>query len=321
MRLRGVHKVGLASALLLAGWQARAQDPAQPAQDSPQSETPQPVPSQADSQGVSGTVAAQASPAPKASTGAVTGTVYCADNKRPARVAGVVLIPESMDLAGQKSAATDLDGKFVISNVPEGKYYVSAQLRGYLNPLAELSAARLAAMSEDERKEFEAHATTVTVTAKGPAEVALELERAAEIDGTVQYDDGSPAIGLHVSVRPRNAAKPKADTSAANGDDLAVSSIASLFGTLEHSTDDHGRFRILGVAPGEYLVSVLVPTGSAGSTPSAPDAPGNPAVTLIQASPSATFPVYSGGDLRASTAKPSRSNRERQPRMRISRFR
>jgi hypothetical protein len=226
--------------------------------------------------------------------GIVTGTVICSDNHRAARIAQVVLIPASGETAAhQKSGSTDLDGKFAILHVPEGKYYVSTQFPGYLNPLADFTESWLAALSPDARKDFDAHVTTVTVSQKEPADVSLELERAAEIDGTVQYDDGSPAIGLHVDL------KLKSDQPAAAAPDEApvVATVSSSPDALQRFTDDRGHFRIVGVAPGEYLVSVSVPAGTAEG------AQRSPLVGLLQSSSAGQLIVYAGGTLRPSEAK------------------
>jgi hypothetical protein len=224
--------------------------------------------------------------------GIVTGTVICSDNHHPARVAQVVLLSASGETSAHPiGAATDLDGKFAILHVPEGKYYVSAQFPGYLNPLSDFTESWLAGLSPEARKDFEAHQTSITVSAKEPADVSLELDRAAEIDGTVQYDDGSPAIGLHVDL------KPKADTSPAATNEAPVATVSSSPDALQRFTDDRGHFRILGVAPGEYLVSVSVPVGTAEG------AQRSPLVGVFQSSSAGELIVYSGGSLRASEAK------------------
>ncbi len=143
----------------------------------------------------------------KPSRGVISGTVYCADTNLPARLAQIVLMPTGAQAFGiQNLTTTDLDGRFVLPKVSEGRYYIAAILTGYLNPLDDMSESRLKAMSPEARKEFDAHVTTVAVSAKQAAEVSLRLERGAEIDGTVLYDDGSPAIGLQVELKPKTHA-------------------------------------------------------------------------------------------------------------------
>jgi hypothetical protein len=234
-------------------------------------------------------------PEEKAKTpkGVVTGTVYCADTNLPARVAQIMLVPTAQqNFSPQNIATTDLDGRFSLPKVPEGSYYIAAILPGYLNLLANMSESHLKAMSPEVRKEFEARVTVVTVSAKQAAEVSLRLERGAEIDGTVLYDDGSPAIALQVEFKPKSStAKPGLP------EDGSFFSVMSFLDRAQRSTDDHGRFRILGVAPGEYLVSVTVPTSSA--TDSGP----NVFTRMIESTSIGGLIVYAGGTVRASKAK------------------
>ncbi len=228
---------------------------------------------------------------PKPPAGSISGTVYCGDTNLPARGASIYLLQIA---AGSQSSRmgsiTDLEGRFVIPHVREGSYFVMAQLPGYLNPISDLTQSRLQDMTADERKALESRMALAIVSANQPADVSLRLERAAEIDGTVQYDDGSPAIGLSVIL------KPKAGPSDKPFDSPAFP--AALFADrLQRLTDDRGHFRILGVAPGDYLVGVSVPTRSSDSVSV------NPFVQAIQIADVGTLSVYAGNTTRASTAK------------------
>jgi hypothetical protein len=228
----------------------------------------------------------------KPPTGIVSGTVYCADTNLPARNGEIILVPTSGENRGiPRTTATDLNGRFALGKVPEGRYYIAAMLPGYVDLLAQVSAARLVAMSPDDRKEFDAHVTTVVVSAGQPAEVSLRLERGTEIDGTVTYDDGSPAISLQIALKPVTQ-KP-------NGAESPEEAMFG-FGSFDDrlcSTDDHGRFRVLGVPPGEYLVSVTVPTASADPSRT------NGWAQFLASTPMGGLLVYVGGSLRASKAK------------------
>ena len=230
----------------------------------------------------------------KPPTGTVHGTVYCADTNLPARHAQIFLLQS----AGENQAmpnvtATDLNGRFALKNVPEGRYYFAAMLAGYVDSVAQFSPSRLAAMSSDDKKEFEAHVTSVVISAAQPAEVSLRLERGAEIDGTVTYDDGGPAISLKIGLRPKTE---KSD--AGDSQEEAILALGWFFGQQSRTTDDHGHFRILGVPQGEYLVSVMVPTESA-------DLAGPTGIErlMTETTPMGSLIVYAGGGLRASTAK------------------
>ena len=222
--------------------------------------------------------------------GAVSGTVYCADTNQPARLAHISLEPVTKDgnVGRSYRADTDLEGRFTIGNLPEGKYYAAGELLGYENPLAQWHDFARKAKSDEERKALEARLTTVYVTAREAAMVSLRLERGAEIDGTVLYDDGSPAVGVHVSLKPR--------TKGGESPNESVPVVVEYMEYAERTTDDRGRFRLLGVTPGEYTVSVELSSASA-------EREQNMFVTMIQSSQLGNLAVYYGDTLRASKAK------------------
>ena len=191
--------------------------------------------------------------------GTVTGHVTCADTQRPARFAQITLLPAAEDAEGsgggrggrRMSARTDLDGGFSIPDVPQGDYFVTGQATGYINETQAVQAASNADAS-DVPGVPRVHVGT------GGASVALVLERGAVIAGTVQWDDGTPAAGVQISTvpAPTGSATPTAAAPSANGS--AGGFRGSYVGT---QSDDRGRFRLMGVAPGSYLVraSVLAP--------------------------------------------------------------
>lgn len=228
----------------------------------------------------------------KPATGTVTGTAYCADTNLPARNGQIILVSTSGDNRGIKSiVSTDLNGRFALRKVPEGRYYIAAMLPGYVDLLAHISASRLGEMSPEERKKFDLLNPTVDVSASQPANVSLRLERGAEIDGTVTYDDGSPAISLQVELKPKSRQADAKDTQ----EETVFSDLSSLDQVMR-LTDERGRFRILGVPPGEYLVGVTVPTISVDSSQAS-------LWNQLLASTMGGLVVYAGGGLRASTAK------------------
>jgi hypothetical protein len=229
----------------------------------------------------------------KPPTGSLSGIAYCADTNLPARNAQIVLVPTSGENRGIPNATvTDLNGRFALGKVPEGRYDIEAMLPGYIDLLAQFSASRLAAMSAEERKEFDAQMTAVVISAGQPANVSLRLERGIEIDGTVTYDDGSPAISLQIASKRKTE---KADVT--DRQEESFSAFRQFFDQLNRTTDDRGRFRILGVPPGEYLVSVTVPGMSA--DPAGP----TEFARLLESVQMESLVVYAGGSLRASTAK------------------
>jgi hypothetical protein len=242
----------------------------------------------------------------ESATGSVTGTVTCADTNAPARFAVVTLerVPGQKDEASDKAkrsrfedgagmnatATTDLEGHFVLEKVPVGRYFVVGILSGYMSPLSRFDHDDLQKMSEETQKELLKSVPTVSVEAGLVAQASIRLDHASELSGTVLYDDGSPAIHLKVRLL-----RKKKSGEIGSMDGILISGFGS-----EIDTDDRGRFRLIGVPPGEYSISASMHlekiefgglVGSGGlSVNSSSDGGGE--VT-----------IYSGSKLRAKDAK------------------
>ncbi|HEX6494312.1 MAG TPA: carboxypeptidase-like regulatory domain-containing protein [Acidobacteriaceae bacterium] len=232
----------------------------------------------------------------KSATGTVTGHVYCADTNAPARMARVQL--ESFRDAEQRTAShpspssdgpiggivqTALDGSFVIPDVPAGHYYVVATASGYLSPRAnagDISEAEPPAAAGQPAVAI----PKVDIQADQSAAVDIRLERGAAVNGTIRFDDGSPAIGIHVAVMR----KGKDKEAPSNSTDVGIPG--------NETTDDLGRYRISGLRDGEYVLETLVvhldlmpgPSRSAG----------------LSGMMRSTLMVYSGDATRKSDAAP-----------------
>jgi len=199
-------------------------------------------------------------PSVKAGLGTVSGTVYCTDTNLPARVAEVLLDPWPSESADHRERTvragfTDLDGRFSLNNVPAGEYAISVGLAGYLKFGPNLLDSPAVKNSPEARKEALSRLTKVLVVPGQTTTIALQAERGTEIVGSVQYDDGSPAIGLTFTFGPKG------------GDADRTNPAVSLWGgrieDVYSQTDTYGRFHIRGVFPGAYRISVLVPTRAA----------------------------------------------------------
>src|SRR6185369_13089123 len=92
---------------------------------------------------------------------------------------------------------TALDGSFLIPNVPPGSYYVTATLGGYPSPRLghedEGDALPPAPAGKPPVSDLK-----ITVQTDQAASIDIRLERGAAVSGTVRFDDGSPAVGVHV---------------------------------------------------------------------------------------------------------------------------
>ncbi len=215
---------------------------------------------------------------PDPTKGAVTGIVLCTDTGKPARFATVTLTAapkkdtktdanknensEPGDLLpATEATVTDLDGRFRLEAVEPGRYYAFATLEGYLEPKMGIDPTRFgekASLQERIRNaidQWKSHMAEVRVNVHSTSEIALQIERAAEITGTVTYDDGSPAIGMLIQLFRKTEKGSLAKVGLAlNGDwDRAVS-------------DSHGHFSVTNLAAGEYTICAKMPYESEDSS-------------------------------------------------------
>jgi hypothetical protein len=201
---------------------------------------------------------------PDPTKGTVTGIVICADTGKPARFAEVQLLPAAIFSANGQSgnggvdmdeaAVTGLDGRFTIEAVPPGDYYAYATQNGYLDPERGIDFNRAKQKASDDEQILDAlnqwkdHFAELTVSAQHTNDLSLGIERGAEIDGTVSYDDSSPAIGMRFELMHKTT----------QGDWTAVGDRGSGW-ALEEKTDSHGRYSITNLPAGEYKVCTLLP--------------------------------------------------------------
>jgi hypothetical protein len=213
---------------------------------------------------------------PDPTKGAVTGIVLCADTGKPARFATVTLSAapkasaktdaigdQNSPLPATETAVTDLNGRFRIEAVEPGRYYAFATQDGYLDPLNGLDFAQLDALGTDKERNLDAidqwknHMVELTASVHKTTEVSLQIERAAEIGGTVTFDDGSPAIGMHFQLfrKSRNSGLTEVGLPLFDGwSTRAVS-------------DSHGHFSVTNLPAGEYAVCALMPSESQDAAP------------------------------------------------------
>lgn len=204
---------------------------------------------------------AQNDSAAKPATSTVSGHVYCADTNTPARLASVMLDPvRAVEEAGSKPSSshgerllltaiqTTLDGSFVIPKVAPGTYYVVAYKAGYLSPLGTFPTEVLEHPSEEDRARIAAVVPIIKVEAGLPASLDIRLERGAAISGTVLFDDGSPAADLTVRALIRRKEGQKETWTALPPTPFMMDA--------EVHTDDLGRYRLVGLAPRDYIVQI-----------------------------------------------------------------
>lgn len=192
----------------------------------------------------------------------VSGRVVCADTQRAARFAEVMLLPATQDEGGfgrgrRLTGHTDLDGNFVIGDVSPGDYYVAGQLTGYINQATQVEAV----LSSGADTTTALSGVPEVHVGAGGATAQLSLQRGGVIAGTVTWDDGSPASGVQVSAQ----SAPTTATSGSGtppGPGTGTFRLGAGFGGFAgfggSQTDDRGRFRVTGLAPGSYVLRASV---------------------------------------------------------------
>jgi hypothetical protein len=202
---------------------------------------------------------------PDPTKAAVTGIVLCADTGKPARFATVTLsaapqkdekLEQGAPLPATESTVTDLEGRFRLEAVEPGRYYAFATLEGYLDPMTGLDFARIDALKSDREQNLDAiaqwkdHLVEVTARAHRTSEVSLQIERAAEISGSVAFDDGSPAIGMHFQAFRRKEKGAWTEVGLPLFRDWSLPAVS----------DSHGHFALTNIPGGEYTVCALLPS-------------------------------------------------------------
>ena len=209
---------------------------------------------------------------PDPTKGVVTGIVLCADTGKPARFATVTLTgaprpgeknDDENPLPAAETTITDLDGRFRLEAVQPGHYYAFATQEGYLDPTLAFDPDKLRSLSigwEQRRysiDQWKEHLKEVTVSVHKVADISLEIERAAEISGTVTYDDGTPAIGMHFQLFRKTEKGEMASVGLPLLDTWAIRT----------ASDGHGHFSVSNLSAGEYAICALMPAESQEAAP------------------------------------------------------
>ena len=193
---------------------------------------------------------------PQGASGLVEGRVTCNDGNVPARGASVQLIPLARLLPNESSGggssqdspttSSDFTGVYSLPSVEPGTYIVNVTMAGYEDGLR-LTRATLNRYTPDQQKSILAAFPQVIVKAGGSVHQDLILRRSGAISGRVSVDSGGTIPQSRVTAT------------------LVASDTAVSGGSAEHSefsqsafTDDRGVYRIAGLPPGNYRVSVRV---------------------------------------------------------------
>jgi len=187
-------------------------------------------------------------------SGSISGHVLCNDGNVPARNAKVKLVPldqflprsasEKASQASSVETTTDFSGYYQLYSVSPGTYLVNAVMDGYVDDLRWMETV-LDHSTAGERKALIASLPQITIKPGSAAALDLILRRAAAISGRLTVDSGG-TIGW-VPITATLVSGPSADNSTKNNSP-SFSGMAF--------TDDRGVYRIAGLPPGSYRLSV-----------------------------------------------------------------
>jgi hypothetical protein len=170
-----------------------------------------------------------AAPAP-GGTASVSGAVVSDEDGHPLAMANVVIVGT---LTGTlKVTTTDRSGRFVFSKLPADRYTVGASRPPYVGAVAGAKrAARPGSLIP-------------VVNGQTVSNVTIRLFKGAVVAGTIFDERGLPALNATVTLMQWKM----------DGDERVLVVPPNSAST---ATDDAGRYRIFGVPPGEYVLSVM----------------------------------------------------------------
>jgi len=179
------------------------------------------------SQGVARDTPAQQRDKPAAASGRIAGRVLGADNGRPVTRALVRLV--APELPGGRNALTDNSGAFEFTELPTGRYTLTASKAGYVG------------LSFGQRRPLQAGTPLQLTDGQELKGVDFRLPRGSVITGHVFDENGDPLPGAAVRA----------------GRYQYGQGLRQLVPAGTAQTDDRGEYRMWGLNPGEYYISAI----------------------------------------------------------------
>jgi hypothetical protein len=215
---------------------------------------------------------------PTSGTATIAGTVVD-DEAQPRPVRRAIVTLSGAGLVPNRGAITDDDGHFSLMNLPAGRFTLTVMRASFIT--SAYGAKRPGRPG--------------TAIAIGDGEhvtgIMVRMWRGAAIGGSVRDESGKPLPNLSVTATPARA-------SAATGL-LTLSNNGAM-------TDDRGEFRLFGLEPGTYVISVTPSTGAGAPLVAPSEADIDAILAAAQrrssVSPSASQPP--AASIPATTAKP-----------------
>ncbi|MFN7914598.1 MAG: carboxypeptidase-like regulatory domain-containing protein [Vicinamibacterales bacterium] len=177
--------------------------------------------------------------------GHITGRVLAADSGRPIRRARVFL--SGAAIQGGRATLTDNDGVFDLTELPEGRYTLTAGKVGFIS------------LSYGQRRPLQTGIPIQLADGQALTGLDFRLPRGSVIAGHVYDETGDPLPGAAVRVMRYEYAQGSRQLTPVGA----------------AQTDDLGAYRIWGLNPGEYYVSAVMPNaGGRGGFAPPPGPPG-----------------------------------------------
>jgi uncharacterized protein (DUF2141 family) len=126
------------------------------------------------------------------------------------------------------SATTDIDGRYRITGLPDGKFSVKVESATFVPEKQGDGSARMVAVDDNEEAR----------------NIDFSLVRGGVITGRITDSQGRPVIARQVRLQSVNEQGQKRDHNAQFGFDMYL-------------TDDRGVYRLYGLPPGRYIISAV----------------------------------------------------------------
>jgi hypothetical protein len=177
-------------------------------------------------------------PQQKIGTARLSGRVLAADTGKPLPRAVVqVAVPGARE---PRWVWTDQDGRWQLAQLPAGRYTLTVSKSGYLK------------LRYGQQRPFEPGKTLEVADGQVLEKLDVSLPKGAAIAGRIQDELGHPIGGAFVSaMRYRYADGQRQLTPVTEG----LGSLLTGDGAI---TDDTGQYRLHGLSPGDYYVSVFI---------------------------------------------------------------
>ena len=222
-------------------------------------------------------------PAAPAGKGSVAGTVIAEPSGGPIAYAAVVLIGARTGVL--KVTSTDRQGAFAFAALPDDRFTIGVSKLPYLGAIA------------GARRPARPGSPVVVAGGAAVTGITIRMTMGASISGTLLDERGRPTSGGTVVAQQRKMQ---------NGERILVSVPGGIV-----QADDRGQYRIHGLPPGEYVVSVMSVHTTISGFPALTDAdvdavlggqrPSGPP-PLVPAATGPQSPVYFPGTTRSADA-------------------